>query len=305
MIGSQLVDESDATAFLAHVEHQTLAFLVNHLHGAVQLFAAVALAGAEDVAGGAGGVHAHHHGFAVFPVALLEGQVGGAVVELRISNQLKITPLRWQFNFLFPADQGLLLQTVGNQFFDAGDGDAVFLSHFQQFGKTGHRAVRVDDFDEGAHGFEAGEFQQIDGSLGVACADQHTTVTGAQGVHVSRAAEVGGLHRLVGQRVDGSGAVVHGDARRATMAQKVNGHGEGGLVDGRVVGDLHLEVQLAAAFGGHGHAKHAASARKHEVHLVGVYMLRGDDKIALVLTLFIVNQNDEFSSLQILNGLFN
>ena len=98
---------------------------------------------------------------------------------------------------------------------------------------------------------------------------------------------------------------MHGDARGAAVSQKVNGHGERGLVDGGVVGDLHFEVEFTTAFTGHGHAEHPATVREHEVHLVGVNMLGGDDKIALVFAFFIIHQNDKFSSLQILNCLFN
>ena len=43
MIGAQFVHQTDATTLLAHVKHKAFAFLVHHLHGAVQLFAAVAL----------------------------------------------------------------------------------------------------------------------------------------------------------------------------------------------------------------------------------------------------------------------
>ena len=197
MVGSQLVDETDTTAFLTHVKHKPFALLIDHLHGAVQLFAAVALAGAEDVSGGAGGVHAHHDGLVFLPFAFLEREVGGSVVKLRVGNQSEIAPLCGKVHLLLSADEALFLQTIGNQLFNTGDGEMVLLRDFEQLRETGHGAIGIDDLDEGAHWFQTGELQQIDGAFSVAGADQHTAVTGAQRVHVPRTTEIGGLHRLV------------------------------------------------------------------------------------------------------------
>ena len=56
-ISLDLVDEADAAALLAHVEDDAATFLFNLRHGAVQLVAAVATPGTEDVAGEAHAVH--------------------------------------------------------------------------------------------------------------------------------------------------------------------------------------------------------------------------------------------------------
>ena len=74
-VGLQLVDEADAPAFLAHVEENAPAFGVDLGHGSGQLFAAVAAARAEYVAGQAFGVDAAEQVFAVADVAFDEGDV--------------------------------------------------------------------------------------------------------------------------------------------------------------------------------------------------------------------------------------
>ena len=53
LVGGDLGHESYAAALLIEVEHYALALPVDHLHGAVQLLAAVAAARTEDVARGA------------------------------------------------------------------------------------------------------------------------------------------------------------------------------------------------------------------------------------------------------------
>ena len=55
LVGGNLVHQSDAAALLLHVDEHTLALLVDHLHGLVELVAAVAALRSKDVARGAGG----------------------------------------------------------------------------------------------------------------------------------------------------------------------------------------------------------------------------------------------------------
>ena len=50
LIGGNLVHQTDAATFLLHIDYYTTTFLLNHLHGLVELFAAVATLRTEDVA---------------------------------------------------------------------------------------------------------------------------------------------------------------------------------------------------------------------------------------------------------------
>ena len=49
-VGRNFGHEANAASLLVEVEHHAFALLLNHAHGLVQLFAAVAACGAEDVA---------------------------------------------------------------------------------------------------------------------------------------------------------------------------------------------------------------------------------------------------------------
>ena len=101
MVRPQFVHQSDATALLIHIEHHSPPLFIHHLHRAVQLCAAVALARAENVAGDARRMHPHEHIIALVPLALAEHQMGESIVELRVGNQVEVAPLRWQFHLLF------------------------------------------------------------------------------------------------------------------------------------------------------------------------------------------------------------
>ena len=65
------------------------------------------------------------------------------------------------------------------------------------------------------------------------------------------------------------------------------------------------QFQFFAATDGDGSAEHAACILQHEVHHFGCYLLGGTYQVALVLTVFVVYDNDEFASLKVGQRLFN
>ena len=60
---------------------------------------------------------------------------------------------------------------------------------------------------------------------------------------------------------------------------------------------------MAALFGDR-RAEHAAAVLEHEIDMLGCDFLGGNDKVALVLSVFVVDDDDEFSGLEVFNGLF-
>ena len=68
-VRADLIHQSDAAALLVHIDDDTLAFRLNHLHGFLELLAALAALGTEDVSGHAGRVHAAEHRFVLCPCA--------------------------------------------------------------------------------------------------------------------------------------------------------------------------------------------------------------------------------------------
>ena len=302
MVGLELVDQADAAALLAHVGDEAFPLALDHLHGVVQLLAAVALARAEDVARGAAGVDAHQHRLALFPLAFAEHHVGRAVVELGVGDELEVAPLGGEEDLFFAADEGLVGDAVGDEVFDGDDFHAVFLCHFLELRHACHGAVVVDDFDEGACGLQACEAGQVDGGLGVAGADEDAAVAGAQGVDMAGAAQLGGLGGGVGQGADGAGAVVHAHARRAAVFEVVDRDGERRAQHRCVVVHLHVELQLVAALLGQRGAEHTAAILEHEVHVFGRDFLGGDDEVALVLAVLVVHHNHKLAIPDVLDG---
>ena len=121
---------------------------------------------------------------------------------------------------------------------------------------------------------------------------------------MSRPAEGLRRRRGVGEGLDGLRAVVGRDSCGATV-QFIDGHGEGGSQYGGVVLNLMGQVQFLTAFYGDGCAEHATGIFQHEVHLFGRDLLGGDDQVAFVLAVLVVDDNHEFAGLEVLYGFID
>ena len=79
-VGLDFVGEADAAPFLAEIDEDAFTFsLLDDLHGGIELGAAVAATGAEDVAGEAFAVDADEDGFGVLDEAALGVKVVGCL----------------------------------------------------------------------------------------------------------------------------------------------------------------------------------------------------------------------------------
>ena len=298
LIGGNLRHQADAAPFLVEVEDNALAGFVYHLHGAVQLLAAVAALGTEDVAGHAGGMHAHGDCLVLFPFALNQGNVLEAVVLLAEGDKAEMAVLGGHVHLLAFLYEALVFKAVGNEVFDCDDVKPLALGKFLQLRHTRHGAVVVEYFNEAGGRREPGEAGEVNGCFGVSGAGQHSPILRVERIDVSGASEVLGLAGGVGKGADCGGAVVAAYARGAAFEQ-VDGYGKGRAEHTGIGLHLMLQFELAATLVGDGSAKHAAPAAQHEVHGLGGGEFGGHNKVALVFAVFIVNHDDEFAGFEI------
>ena len=66
-----------------------------------------------------------------------------------------------------------------------------------------------------------------------------------------------------------------------------------------------MQMQLIAPLFGQRHADQAATVNRHKVNYFSCYLLRGADKIAFVLPILVVNDDDHFAVANILDGVLN
>ena len=208
LIGGNLVHQTDAATFLLHIDDDAATFLLDHLHGLVKLFAAVATLRTEDVARHTRGVDAHQHRLVLTPLALDERHVLQTVRLLTEGNQTEVAVLGRHIDFLALLDEALFLQTVGDHVLDGDDLQVVLLGKLHELGHAGHSAVVVHDLNERTGRVEACQLAEVDGGLGMARAAQHTIVLRIEGIDMARTPEGLGCRRGVGQGADGGGTVV-------------------------------------------------------------------------------------------------
>ena len=121
---------------------------------------------------------------------------------------------------------------------------------------------------------------------------------------MTRTAKVRWLGIRIGKSLDRRGTVMGRNARRAAF-ELIDHDGERSPEHGSVFGSLTREIQFAAARNRKRAAKHATPLVEHEVHLFGSNLFGGDNEIALIFTVFVINHDQELAVLEILNGLFN
>ena len=323
-VGAYLVHQSDTPTLLVHIDDDTFARLVNHLHGAVQLLSALAAHGAEHIARHAGRVHAAEDGLALLPLAFHQRhmlQSVGHITERRehevaigsgerdsVAAMDKGRSLRCGGYFLRGllsrgGDCRTMLQAIGNKVFDSNDFQVVLARHLLQLRHARHRAVGVHDFDERRSGIEPRQTRQVDGCFGMSRALEDTAGTRIEGVDMPRTPEGLGLGRGVCQRTDSGGTVGCRHTRGATF-QLVHRYRERCAEHGGIVRHLVRQIQFGTTLLRDGRTQHAATVLEHEIDFLRRDFLGGDDEIAFVLTVLIVHYNHKLSVTEIIYGFF-
>ncbi|CAM5344126.1 hypothetical protein SVIOM74S_08567 [Streptomyces violarus] len=306
-VGAQLGHQADAAALVsAQVDHDSPALGLDTGQRGVELGAAVAAGGAEDVAGEAFGVDADQDVVAVADVAVHEGDVLDAVDGGAVAVGREGAVGGGQLGPGLAADGGFAATAVGDQILDRDDRQAVLAGEGDQLGQAQHRAVLPGDLDDRAGRAQAREAGEVDGGLGVAVARQDPAGPGAQREDVAGADEVVGAGDAVGEQLEGGGAVGGRDAgAHAVRGGGVDGDRERGLHRLGVVLDHLRELQAIQLLALHRGADQAAALAHHEGDDLGGRLLGGDDEVALVLAVLVVDDHDRAAGRDIGDGLLD
>ena len=169
----------------------------------------------------------------------------------------------------------------------------VLVGEDPQLVGLGHRAfvLLADDLADRARGLQPRHPGQVDGGLGVAGPAQHATVLGAQRNHVTGAGEIVGDAGGIGQQSHGGGPVGRGNARPHTPS-RVDGDGVGGAVLVLVDRVHRQQAQPVADRAVQRHTQISRGVANHEGHHLRRRLFGGEDQIALVLALLVVDDDD-------------
>ena len=116
--------------------------------------------------------------------------------------------------------------------------------------------------------------------------------------------KISGLGIICYRREDGSGTV-SGRNTGGYAASSFDGYGKTGLKPGCVVVHHQREVKGIDFFSGHGKADKSSTVFCHEINGFGCDRFRSHCKVALIFSIFIINENNHPSGPYFLNGIFN
>ena len=179
---------------------------------------------------------------------------------------------------------------------EVGDGDqrkSVFIGEDAKFVGLGHRALVLlaDDLADRAGRSQPGHPGQVHGGLSVTGSAQHTAVLGAQRHHVSGFGEVVDATGRVGQQSHGGGPVRCGDPSSHTCFG-VDGDGIGGSVLVLIHRIHGQQAEPVADRALQWHAQVAGGVADHEGDQFRGGFLGGEDEVALVLAVLVVDDDD-------------
>ena len=295
-VRADLVADADTATLVAAQVHQHSAPIVgDQFHRRGKLVAAVATQAAKHVAREAFAVHAGEQRFAVAYVAAYEREVLDAVQRRTVGDALEVAPLGWHSGRADSLDESFFVPAPLDQRGNRREQQAVLLAELDQLRQSGHRAVVVLNLADHAGGHAASESREIDGSFGVAGTLQHTALARAQRKHVAGSRERLITHFRVGERANRERAVGSGDSRARALEQ-VDRHGERRAVALGVVVDHHRQSQFVAAVAGERCHDHARRVADDERELLGGHVLRRHDQVALVLTVFVVDEHHHLAA---------
>ncbi len=153
-VGADFRTEADAASFLAHIEEDAISFFLDALHGLVELRAAIAAAGSEDVAGEAFAMDTNEGGLGSRDLSLHEGDVVHVVDEGAIEVEVEITKVGGHEDGLLAFDKAFTLAAVGDEILDRAHLETVFVLEFDQIRQAGHGAILFHNLADNARGIE-------------------------------------------------------------------------------------------------------------------------------------------------------
>ena len=304
-VGPQLVADADAAPLVTpQVGDDPDALGADLGQCSIQLRAAVTPQRAQQIAGEALGVDPHQRGIHGSQVAEHVGHVLLVVEERHVGVCGELAVLRRDARRTEVLDQLLVPTPVSDQVGDGHEVQVVLDGEGLQVGHPGHGPVVVHDLAQDTDRLTVGQGAEVYGGLRVAGPLEHAACTGPQRKDVARPGELGPTPAAVGQRHHGGRPVRGRDSRGGALGQ-VDRHREGGPHRLGVVHHHERQVQCIGPLIGHRGTDHATGVADHEGHLLRRHGVGGDDQVALVLTILVVDHDQELTPGVGLDGVFD
>ena len=187
-------------------------------------------------------------------------------------------------------DQMIVTHAIFDEIADRPDLHVMLTRETDQVVEAGHGPVLVHDLADHSRGIEPRETRDIDRSLGMARADQHAAVARRQREDMARSNDVVGTLRRIDRDGDGArpirGADTSGNAFLGLDRSR-----EGCLHAFAIVAAHGLQAERFDPLAVERQTNQAPAVRCHEIDRGRRCHLRGDDQIAFVFPIFVVDED--------------
>jgi hypothetical protein len=118
------------------------------------------------------------------------------------------------------------------------------------------------------------------------------------------AREVAGPGLRIDRHMNRRGPIRRRNSRR-NVFPRIDGHGEGRAERGGILNRLLREMEFFDSLGSQGETDQPAGIFGHEINGLGRHVLSGNDEIAFILAVFVIEEDDESPLLNVPNCLFD
>ena len=180
----------------------------------------------------------------------------------------------------------------------------MLAAELPQLRNPGHASVLVHDLADDAGGCQTCHPRQVDGRLGLPSPDKHSTFPGSQRKHVSGTCQVGGTASRIDTSQNRAGPVRGGDSGRDALA-RIYRFAKRRPEIRRILRRNQGQAQRIALFTGQRYADQPPAVRRHEVDDLRSDFFGRDGKIAFILTILVVYDDQYAAGANLLQGLRN
>ena len=215
------------------------------------------------------------------------------------------TPLSRHLDLCDPAHQLFVLAPEADQFGNRDHQQAVFGCELSQLRDPGHsRLLDVYDFTEDSGRLEPGHPRKVDCRLRVPRTFEDSASARLERHHMTRASEMVWCGRRIDQRTDRCRPIAGRDAR-GRPGLDIDAHEECRFEALGVICDHRIEFELPCALACNRGANESRCMADEERDRLGRRELGGHDQVAFVLSVLVVDDNDDLAALDGRNGVFN
>ncbi len=225
-------------------------------------------------------------------------------VEGPVSHCPELTERGGELSLCHPLHESLVTPAVGDEVGDGPDEDVVLFGEELDIAQPCHGPIVIDHLCQHRGWVSTRHGRQVHRGLGVPGAAQYPARLVPEREDMARTVEVVVAGLRVDGRPDGSNPVGRRDPGGGPLAG-IDRDGECGAADIGVDRHHHRQPELVEALAQHGQADDPRGVADHEPELLLGDCVGGDDQVAFVLSVGIIDHDHQFAAGDGLDELFD